>query len=206
MARRGQDRNGARRPPQRTQRRARDQDLIGLLARTVREVESAVQRAPVTPTVRTKFQAIALLLREEHARVRAGETGSEARRTEQLKRLDGIAAILGRTAVRDSTLLALLADDAVISPAAAALRSDMLASLGLAPAEEPPAAAPEPVLPATPPSSRCCPRTPSSPRRRARSSRRSSGPPVSSLLRNRRPRRSPRSPRLPWNGGSCRSR
>jgi len=44
-----------------------------VLARTVRELEAAAQRGRVTPAVRTKFQAVALLLRDERARVRAGE-------------------------------------------------------------------------------------------------------------------------------------
>ena len=116
------DQHGARRTVRRaTSAAPATGDVISVLARAVREVEAAVQRGPVTPAVRTKFQVIALLLREEHARVRAGETGTEARRAEQLKRLDGIATILARTAVRDTALLALLAEDAVVSAAAAAL-------------------------------------------------------------------------------------
>ena len=55
----------------RTQRRARGpEDVISVLARAVREVEAAVERRRVTPAVRTKFQVVALLVREEHARVR----------------------------------------------------------------------------------------------------------------------------------------
>jgi len=100
-----------------------------------------VQRGRVTPAVRTKFQAVALLVREEHARVRAEETGSEARRSDQLKRLDGVATILARTAVRDPGLLALLADDAVASDAARSLTREMLRAVGVeAPAEEEPPA------------------------------------------------------------------
>ena len=92
-----------------------------MLARTVREVEAATQRGRVTPAVRTKFQAIALLLRDERARVRAA-AGSESHRAEQLKRLDGVATILATTAVRDAKLLALLAEDADVSDAARAYR------------------------------------------------------------------------------------
>ena len=44
---------------------------LSVLARNAREVEAAAQRGRVTPAVRTKFQAIALLLRDERARVRA---------------------------------------------------------------------------------------------------------------------------------------
>jgi superfamily II DNA or RNA helicase len=109
-----------------------------VLARAVREVEGAAERGRVTPAVRTKFQAVALLVREEHARVRSQE-GSEARRGEQLKRLDGIATILAKTAVRDSGLLSLLAEDALVSQAARALTREMRRAVG---AEPPPEEAP----------------------------------------------------------------
>jgi superfamily II DNA or RNA helicase len=118
-----------------------------VLARAVREVEAAAQRGPVAPTVRTKFLVIALLLREEHARVRGDEASSAAHRAEQLKRLDGIATILAKTAVRDPALLALLAEDAVVSDAARSLKRDMLRAAGIeaapdeAPAAEPAAVA-----------------------------------------------------------------
>jgi hypothetical protein len=81
--------------------------------------------------VRTKFQSVALLVREEHARVRAEGTSSHARRAEQLKRLDGIATILAKTAVRDPALLALLAGDAVAPGAARSLERDMRATGGV---------------------------------------------------------------------------
>jgi hypothetical protein len=113
-----------------------------VLARAVREVEAAAQRGRVTPAVRTKFQAVALLLREERARMRAA-AGSESSRTEQLKRLDGIATILATSAVRDAGLLALLAEDAVVSDAARSLTREMLEAAGV----EPPA---EEVLPPVP--------------------------------------------------------
>ena len=94
MARRGQSQTGTRRNAPRNQRRVRDSDdLISVLARAVREVEAAAQRGRVTPAVRTKFQVVALLVREEHTRVRAEDTSSPTRRAEQLKRLDGIATI-----------------------------------------------------------------------------------------------------------------
>ena len=48
---------------------------------------------------------------------------TEAHRAEQLKRLDGVATILAKTAARDTSLLALLAEDAVVSDAARALRA-----------------------------------------------------------------------------------
>ncbi|HEV7852877.1 MAG TPA: hypothetical protein VGP27_16205, partial [Mycobacterium sp.] len=123
MARRGQRQTGTRRTALRNQRRVNDRDdVISVLARAVREVEAAAQRGSVTPAVRTRFQVVALLLREEHARLRADATSSDTHRAEQLKRLDGIATILARTAVRDPALLALLADDAVVSDAARSLK------------------------------------------------------------------------------------
>jgi hypothetical protein len=102
-----------------------------VLARAVREVEAAAGNGSVTPAVRTRFQVVALLLREEHARVRAEETGSDAHRAERLKRLDGIATILAKTAVRDPALLALLAEDAVVSDAARSLKGEMMRAVGL---------------------------------------------------------------------------
>ena len=107
-----------------------------MLARTVREVESAAQRRRVTASVRTKFQVVALLVREEHARIRNEQTGSPSHRSEQLKRLDGIAKILATTAVLDSGLLALLADNAVVTDAARSLRREMLRTVGVEPTPE----------------------------------------------------------------------
>ena len=104
----------------------RSRDVMSVLARAVREVEAAVERRRVTPAVRTKFQVVALLVREEHARVQGKQAGTEASRAEQLKRLDGIATILAKTAVRDPALLALLAEDAVVSDAARSLKREML--------------------------------------------------------------------------------
>jgi hypothetical protein len=113
----------------------------------VREVEAAVERRPVTPTVRAKFQAVAVLVREEHARVK-DSAGNQTRKAEQLKRLDGIATILAKTAVRDSGLLALLAEDAVVSEAAARLRREMLRTAGIEPTPEPEAPEPAAAAPA----------------------------------------------------------
>ncbi|MGY1763376.1 DEAD/DEAH box helicase [Geodermatophilus sp. SYSU D00779] len=136
MVRPGQRQTGARRTASRKQRRVHHRgDVVPVLARTVREVESAAQRGRVTPAVRTKFQAVALLLREERARVRAA-AGSDGHRAEQLKRLDGIATVLATTAVRDAGLLALLAEDAVVSDAARSLAREILSDLGIEPAPE----------------------------------------------------------------------
>jgi hypothetical protein len=106
-----------------------------VLARTAGEVEAAARRGRVTPAVRTKFQAVALLLRDERARVRS-EAGSDSHRAGQLKSLDGIAAILAATAVQDAELLALLAEGAGVSDAARSLKREMLRDLGIAPAPD----------------------------------------------------------------------
>jgi hypothetical protein len=136
VAQSGQRQTGARRAAPRKRRRAQHRgDVISVLARTVREVEAAAQRGRVTPTVRTKFQAVALLLREERARVWAA-AGSDSHRAEQLKRLDGVAAILATTAVQDTRLLALLAEDAEVSDAARSVKREMLRGAGIEPAPE----------------------------------------------------------------------
>jgi hypothetical protein len=110
-----------------------------VLARAVREVEAAAQRGPVMSSARTKFQVVGLLVREERARVKADDTANESRRGDELKRLDGIATILAKTAARDTSLLELLAEDAVVSDGARALKREMLKTAGI---EAPPEAAP----------------------------------------------------------------
>src|SRR5215218_9373134 len=122
LARRGRRQPDANRSTaSRRGRRVREVEVEGLmpvLARAVREVEAAVERAALRPSVRTKFQVIALLVREERARVNSDQTYSDSDRAERLRRLDGIATILAKTAVRDPSLLGLLAEDAVVSEAA----------------------------------------------------------------------------------------
>lgn len=139
MARRGQRQPGATRNAPRGQRRTRELETVGImpvLARAVREVESGVQRDPKSSSTRTRFQAVALLVREERARVKADETSTAAHRAEQLKRLDGIGTILAKTAARETSLLSLLADDAVISASATSLKRDMMTAAGIEPALE----------------------------------------------------------------------
>ena len=136
MARPGQRQTGARRTAPRKQRRVHHRgDVVSVLARTAGEVEAAVRRGRVTPAVRTKFQAVALLLRDERARIREA-AGSDSHRAGQLKRLDGIAAILATTAVQDAGLLAMLAEGSEVSDAARSLKREMLRDLGIAPAPE----------------------------------------------------------------------
>jgi hypothetical protein len=134
LARGVQRRPSARRTGARNQRRVRARDnegILPVLARAVREVEAAVERGAVMASVRTKFQVVGLLVREERARVRADETLNETKRGEELKRLDGVATILAQTAAREPSLFALLAEDAVVSDAARLLKRDMLSAAGI---------------------------------------------------------------------------
>jgi hypothetical protein len=148
VARTGQRQTGARRAVPRKQRPVRhDGDVISGLSRTVGELEADVRRGRVTPAVRTKFQAVAMLLRDERARAGAA-SGSGSHRAEQLKRLDGIAAVLAATAVRDAGLLALLSEDASVSGAARTLKREMERSFGIEAAPENIAPAQIPAAPA----------------------------------------------------------
>jgi superfamily II DNA or RNA helicase len=107
--------------------------LIPVLARRVREVEAKAQGGKkLGPTNRTKFQVIALLMREERARAKSDPELTEAQRAEQLKRLDGIAQILAKTAARDTSLIQLLETDASPSAAAQKMRRDWLLESGTA--------------------------------------------------------------------------
>ena len=139
MAQRAPRRSGAPRTPSRDQHRARARDtegIIPVLAKAVRQVEAAAQRGKVRPSGRTAYQVVALLMREERARVKADTTMPDAERTGVLTRLDGIATILAKTAARDTSLLALLADDAGVSSDAVSLKNDMLRAAGREPEPE----------------------------------------------------------------------
>ena len=145
MARGGQ--RGAtqqRRKPQSARSKRNEEGIIPQLARAVREVESAVARRSAQPEVRAKFQVVALLAREERARVKADTELSDSRRGEELKRLDGIATILAQTAARDSTLFTLLDENAEMSEAAKDMRRELLRKAGVEVAEEESAAEPDP--------------------------------------------------------------
>ena len=116
------------------QRRPRDNDgIMPVLAKAVREVETRAQRGQIE---RTKFQVIALLAREERARVKADASMNDARRDGQLKRLDGIAKILAQTATREPSLFALLGDDAEVTDSARRLKREMQVAGGLTPDPE----------------------------------------------------------------------
>ncbi|RZT59172.1 helicase-like protein [Microcella alkaliphila] len=132
MAQTGQrTKNNARGTQARRRRRPLDEEgIIPILARAVREVENAAGRGKVSPSNRTKFQVAALLVREERARVKDDAEVPESERAEVLKRLDGLAGIMAKTAARDTSLIALLAPEAKVSDTAKALRRDMLLASG----------------------------------------------------------------------------
>ena len=118
-------------------RRDDEAPIIPILARKVREVEAKAQRGKLGPTNRVKFQVIAFLVREERARVKGDSTIPDATRAELLKRLDGVATILAKTAARDTSLIQLLEVDQAASPVARRMRRDWLLESGadLAPDE-----------------------------------------------------------------------
>jgi hypothetical protein len=118
-----------------------EQGVLPVLAKAVRDIELAVQRGRVRPTTRSTFQAVALLVREERSRVQSDDL-SEGRRSEQLKRIDGVATILARTAARDSSLLALLTDDAPLLEGTRPLLREMRLAAGIEPPAETAAPAP----------------------------------------------------------------
>nr|WP_202795290.1 DEAD/DEAH box helicase [Janibacter sp. HTCC2649] len=111
----------------------------------MRQVEAAGRGGKVKPNGRTAYQVVALLMREERARVKADTTIIEAERAAGLTRLDGIATILAKMAARDTSLLALLADGAVVPSHAVSLKNDLLRAGGREPEPE---AEPEPQAPA----------------------------------------------------------
>ncbi len=156
MARQGRSQTGTRPAVSRKRRLGEGSgDLISVLAGAVRDVEAVLRRGPATLVTRARFQAVALLLRAERARASAPENGSAAQRAEQLKRLDGLATALAKTAVRDAGLMALLDEDAEVLPEARSLERDMRRRAGLDTEadEAPPAEAPAAAIPGVVPQS-----------------------------------------------------
>jgi superfamily II DNA or RNA helicase len=145
--RQGAPRNATR---DRRQHAGGDEGLIPVLARTVRQVEAAARRGHVRPSNRSAFQVVALLVREERARLKADTTLTAGKRTAEMTRLDGIATILAKTAALDTSLLGLLAENAAVSPAAVDLKNDLLRAAGRE-VEEQPEPEPEPTPGFAPP-------------------------------------------------------
>ncbi|HWM34573.1 MAG TPA: DEAD/DEAH box helicase [Pseudolysinimonas sp.] len=125
-------RTGGKRPAAQTRRRQHQDEtgIIPVLARTVRTIENSAERGKVSPSNRTRFRVVAVLVREERARIK-GDTGlTDAERTKELTRLDGIATIMAKTASRDTSLIQLLTDNAPLSPSAQEVRRTMLMEAG----------------------------------------------------------------------------
>ncbi|SFS15183.1 Helicase conserved C-terminal domain-containing protein [Agrococcus baldri] len=131
---------------------SRDRDaLIPQLARAVRQVEAGVKRGAASRSTRVKLQVVAQLAREERARVKSDAALTPAERTEDLKRLDGIAVILAKAASREPTLLPLLGEGAPVTDAVKERKREMLLAAGLEPEPEPePVAEPESQEPQAP--------------------------------------------------------
>ncbi|WP_062466589.1 DEAD/DEAH box helicase [Demequina maris] len=152
MAAAGQRRTGRARSGGGTTRRrsARpsEKGLIPLLAALAGEVDRAVKQPPTRGAARTKFQVVALIVREERARVKADDSLSQAKRDEESRRLDGVATMLAKIAARDTSLLTLLADDARVTDSARAYKRTVLEAAGREVEEEP---EPEPAVATTAP-------------------------------------------------------
>jgi hypothetical protein len=129
--RRRSGRNGTSRPAQRRPRE--NEGILPVLAKAVRAVETHVLHGEIE---RSRFQAIALLAREERARVKADTSMTEPQRDAQLKRLEGIAKILAQTATREPSLFTLLGEDAEVSDSARRMKREMQIAGGLEPDPE----------------------------------------------------------------------
>jgi hypothetical protein len=116
-----------------SQRRRQHQDetgIIPILARTVRTIESSAERGKVNPSNRVKFRVVAALVREERARIKTDKALTDAERTKELTRLDGIATIMAKAAARDTSLIQLLTDTAPLTPQAQEAKRAMLLEAG----------------------------------------------------------------------------
>ena len=111
-------RSGGKRPAAQTRRRQHQDEtgIIPVLARTVRTIENSAERGKVSPSNRTRFRVVAVLVREERARIKGDSGLTDAERTKELTRLDGIATIMAKTASRDTSLIQLLTDNAPLTP------------------------------------------------------------------------------------------
>jgi hypothetical protein len=125
-------RTGGKRTGVQTRRRQHQDEtgIIPVLARTVRTIENSAERGKVSPSNRTRFRVVAVLVREERARIKTDAGLTDAERTKELTRLDGIATIMAKTASRDTSLIQLLTDSAPLSTAAQEVRRTMLMEAG----------------------------------------------------------------------------
>ncbi|MBD8059528.1 DEAD/DEAH box helicase [Cellulomonas sp. JH27-2] len=136
---------------QRRSARPVEQGIVPVLAEIASEVDRIVRRPPTRPELRTKFQVVALLVREERARLQADTTLSAGKREQEMKRLDGVATLLAKTAARDTSLLELLREDARVSDAARQYKASLMRAGGMEVPDEPEPAPPAPTAVATTP-------------------------------------------------------
>ncbi len=110
MAERRDRRSGVRgRSRVRPRRSQGDDGLIPVLANAVREVQGAIDRGQQLSSLqRSRLQAVALLVREERARIQGDSSVSEAQAIHLRKRLDGVATVLAQTVAREPSLFSLL--------------------------------------------------------------------------------------------------
>lgn len=131
MARGGQRRSTNRKSNRSNRRHTDNEGMIPVLAQTLRDIERSVEQGAVTNGVKARFHAAALLLREERARVKADEEASENQRSQQLKRLEGLAQILATTAARNPVLMMLVPEEAEISDDARWAKAEMMRAAGM---------------------------------------------------------------------------
>ena len=83
MATSGQRQRSTKRPATQTRRRQHQDEtgIIPVLARTVRTIENSAERGKVSPSNRTRFRVVAVLVREERARIKADAGLTDAERT-----------------------------------------------------------------------------------------------------------------------------
>ena len=123
---RGLDQPVRRAPP----RQSRDEGPIAVLAAAAADIDRAVSQRRVTSGTRASFQAVALLLREQRVEARTAAM-NETRRAAHMKRIEGLAVAVAHTAARDTTLFALLADDAPLLPGTTAAKRALRIKAGL---------------------------------------------------------------------------
>ena len=125
---------------------------------TVREIETAIERGQVTAGLQSRYQAVALLVREERAKVRTDSSVTGPLRDTLLKRLEGVATILAQIAAREPSFFALLQDDAEISDATRRRQREMQRAAGFEPDPDDDAASSR-ASTATPPEKRALPQS-----------------------------------------------
>src|SRR3954471_21747308 len=124
-------------------RRLDQEGPIPPLALAAASVDGDVSRNRISPTTRATFQAVALLVRELREKTKT-DPMNEARRAQELKRIEGLATALARTAAKQPSLLTLLTDDAARLPGTATILAELRTKTGLQAQAEPEPLVPDP--------------------------------------------------------------